>query len=235
MGNGKDHRAFCMLRNGARFVQRCWRGYAVRKDNPKRYKQMRERVALANARRTKENSVKSRSDAALTVLLSSKRLEAVTKACTCLEFATRYSESVCKHFLDRNAIDAIYNLISSCNRGAPHCNVVSIALKILINICNWSKLMPGVCNASEEQIKSLVDRLQRFYSKSQLSHPTVRILRLIFSKDEKKELIKGTKIFSRMTSISRLLSKNRRHGNQADKRRHTQTVANLDKLLKVLQ
>jgi len=139
------------FKRGVSGFQKLWRGHKLRCSMyTKKVVRMRRRIQEAN-RQARENPhlrLGVKTSAALKTLKESTRLSTVLRACLSLELSTTYSKRCCEAFLNSDAPSVLFNFIRSCNRSAPHLELLKHALTTLINVTKWKNVIVSGRDAS---------------------------------------------------------------------------------------
>lgn len=167
--------------SATRVIQAFARSLAVRRAQTQDVASKRLRlIALAaRARSQPELILGNRTRAALAVLRNSTKLTEIMKACSELEVSTRLSVSCCEQFVDARATLVLYRLMRTCNRSKPHLDLLTTALRVLVNITAHDQLIPRVCPSSNhvEILLNLVVQVLR--EKEEPFHLALRVLRRV--------------------------------------------------------
>ena len=146
-------------------LQSMWRGRTARKQTNKRMRVIRMKIALANKKALEmpEMRLGVRTQRALEVLLTSKRLAEIMRATCTLEVSSRFSERCCEAFSAAGAPEILFKLIRTCNRSLPHIELLQYVLMTIMNVAKWDHLIDSV--GVDGCVDVLVDLIQMFRDK----------------------------------------------------------------------
>ena len=146
-------------------LQSLWRGRKARILTNKKMRVIRMKVALANKKAAEQPEMRLgyRTQKALELLLTSKRLAEIMRATCTLEITSRFSEKCCEAFAAAGAPKVLFTLIRTCNRSLPHIELLQYALMTIKNVAKWDHLVDSV--ATDESVDVLVDLMQTFRDK----------------------------------------------------------------------
>ena len=138
-----------------------------------------ERVMQATLRAQKDPSMRlgERTNVALRVLQTSKRLSEIMGAITALETSTRLSRNCCFAFAGAAAPEILYNLIRTCNRSLPHVELLHYVLLTLRNVASHPALVAIVATGSAAEI--YMDLIQMFRDKDTIFSLAIRLLEVV--------------------------------------------------------
>ena len=104
------------------------------------------------------------------------------KAAATLEMTTKLSIECCRLFVQSNAHTILLSLISSCNRSAPHLELISLILSILTNVANRPSIVSSL--ATDEAINVLNDLIQIFRDKANIIASSSSLLEIILKSSD---------------------------------------------------
>ena len=108
------------------------------------------------------------------------------KACQLLELSTRISKKCSQSFSAAGAASILFSLIQSCNRSAPHQEILRYALVILLHVARHEELAPVVASA-EHSTEVVIHLMQMFRDKGQIFCLSCELLcRLVVASENTK-------------------------------------------------
>ena len=187
------------------FVQRAYRGRAIRLARSRMARAMARRIEKANRKAELEPQMKLgvRTSSALDTLQKSKRLSEVIRAIKTLEVSTRLSEKCCRAFATADAPEILYALIRTCNRSLPHIELLHYVLLTLSNVARYPYLMPSV--ATDDSLEVLMDLTQMFRDKENIFCLSIALLeRVVFSNTKLLDMCRSAENNKRLKGIHAL-------------------------------
>jgi hypothetical protein len=124
-----------------------------------------------------------RTKEALHALKSCSSFQEVMKAMRILENATKLSFSSRKAFANAGAQSILYDLMLSCNRSAPHLELLECILGTLFHVSKHRDLVPYI--ATEASVDIFIDIIQLFRDKDVVFSTASMILKRIVWSDGK--------------------------------------------------
>ncbi|RUS18329.1 LOW QUALITY PROTEIN: hypothetical protein BC937DRAFT_88916 [Endogone sp. FLAS-F59071] len=158
---------FLRICSATLLIQSVWRAHLVRRTQGAKFRAMRKRIREVNARAEEHMKLSNRTTMALDILLTSKQLSAVLKACYHLDVVTCLSKICCLRLIEHNVIRIIFTLIKQSNRSQPHMEVLKHALNILENVSRTPETLPYVFT-DPEGVEILVESLQSYRENEQI-------------------------------------------------------------------
>ncbi|RUP51136.1 LOW QUALITY PROTEIN: hypothetical protein BC936DRAFT_149745 [Jimgerdemannia flammicorona] len=152
-------RRFLRICEATLLIQSVWRAHLVRRTQGPKFRAMRRNIREVNARAEEHMKLSNRTTMALDILLTSKQLSAVLKAC--YHLVTDLSKICCLRLIEHNVIRIIFTLIKQSNRSQPHMEVLKHAMYILRNLSRTPETSPHVF-ADPEGVDILVESLQSY-------------------------------------------------------------------------
>eukprot|EP01028_Stygiella_incarcerata_P011681 TRINITY_DN670_c0_g1_i4.p1 TRINITY_DN670_c0_g1~~TRINITY_DN670_c0_g1_i4.p1 ORF type:complete len:1340 (+),score=352.30 TRINITY_DN670_c0_g1_i4:70-4089(+) len=168
---------------------------------------IRRKIRRANALARPEDSLASRTNNAVEVLLDSTKLAFVMKACANLDVTTKWSKE-CRGQLHRDgAIVAIIKLMQSCNRSQPHVELLLHILNVIHHLVEDANTVDAVLDAPES-VETLVDVLQMFRDRDAVVLKVLQTIQCLLLDDERLIIIRDlSESIKRMESIHSVLSR----------------------------
>lgn len=120
---------------------------------------------------------------ALDSLISAKSFSEVKKSVSILENATKLSRNSCKAFVSAGVHTILYDVMRSCNRSAPHIDLLESILGTLFHVSNHRDLVSKITN--DDSVDTLIDLIQMFRDKDEVLNFTTMILKRIVWSDNK--------------------------------------------------
>ncbi|RUS33995.1 hypothetical protein BC938DRAFT_482940 [Jimgerdemannia flammicorona] len=154
-------RRFLRICEATLLIQSVWRAHLVRRTQGPKFRAMRRNIREVNARAEEHMKLSNRTTMALDILLTSKQLSAVLKACYHLDVVTDLSKICCLRLIEHDVIRIIFTLIKQSNRSQPHMEVLKHAMYILRNLSRTPETSPHVF-ADPEGVDILVESLQSY-------------------------------------------------------------------------
>jgi abnormal spindle-like microcephaly-associated protein len=149
----------------------------------------------------------NRTQAALAILLTSKHLTQIHRACSNLEVSTRLSYVCCESLIGNDAVPIIFTLIRSCNRSKPHVEVLKMALNILRNLARWKRTV-GLVLAAPGAVDIIIELLQMYRDKPDISLRSISLLRLLAATPANAAILAAVPdAVSRLSSIHAILAR----------------------------
>merc|ERR1711871_806508 len=143
-------------------------------------------IAAANARTNPDLRLGKRTLDALETLQNGRVISQLFKACHLLELSTRVSEKCASAFADAKAPKILFSLIQSCNRSAPHQEILRYALVILLHVARYEQFAPVVA-AADNSTEVVIHLMQMFRDKGQIFCLSCELLcRLVEANDGSK-------------------------------------------------
>ena len=155
------------------------RALSVRRRRSKATIKATVRVIQATLRAQKDPSMRlgERTNVALRVLQTSKRLSEIMVAITTLETSTRLSRNCCVSFSNAAAPEILYNLIRTCNRSLPHVELLHYVLLTLRNVAAHPTLVAMVATGLAAEI--FMDLIQMFRDKDTVFSLAICLLEVV--------------------------------------------------------
>jgi len=122
-----------------------------------------------------------RTKEALEALKSCKSFQEVIKAMRILENTTKLSISSRKAFANAGAHSILYDFVRSCNRSAPHIELLECILRTLFNVSKHQDLISYI--ATESSVDTFIDIIQMFRDKDEVFSTASMILKRIVWSD----------------------------------------------------
>ncbi|GLC57418.1 hypothetical protein PLESTB_001222300 [Pleodorina starrii] len=166
-------------------IQAAWRGHAVRRRAGWHKQEARRRLeqAALEARTAPHRHIGYRTREALEMLARhTKNLTQVVAAVEVIEVSTRYSRDCCDLIAQHGGLEALLQLVRSCNRSMPCQDVFDRTLAILSNICRHKALVSEVMHANG-CLAALTERMQYFREEEEMFNPLVTLLQRLTATD----------------------------------------------------
>ena len=195
------------IRKATVTIQSFWRGYIARRTCTRMMREVRERLAIANAQVKEENKIGNRARYALDLLMNSNNLSTVMKACEHLETVTRLSKEWCILIVNHDAVVKLYDFIKTCNRSKPHLEVLKLVVKVLFNLCQYPETADEMFSKPEMN-EILLDMLQSYREVDAILNLTLEIIWIECQYEQfSVKLNKNTELKRRLTSVANLLDR----------------------------
>ena len=144
-----------------------------------------------------------------------RRLADVRAACAELEASTRLSAACCETFAAHGAVADLCGLLRTCNRSAPHVELLAVALRVLANVAARAHLAARVA-AAPGALDVLLDLVAAFRDKREPFLLAARLLRRLVAADAAaRDKCRTPEATKRLASVAALL-KLRKHDAQAN-------------------
>lgn len=168
-----------------------------------------------------------RTKEALQALKSRGSFQEVMKAMRILEYATKLSLSSRKAFANAGAQSILHDLMRSCNRSAPHLELLECILGTLFNVSKNRDLVPHI--TTESSVDTFIDIIQMFRDKDRVFSTASMVLkRIIWSDAKHLSKCRNKENVKRIVGVYKLL-KVERQAVSSTKERQCQTDYDLMK------
>ena len=167
----QSRRSFLRLRSVVLQTQAWARAYRVRKRSSKAVKRMCKKIAAARARATPANLLGNLSKKALQQLMNGQKCAQLSSSLHILETTTRLSAACCTMFAKMKTKDrrgrtvtaaaVLYTFMNDLNKSKPHMDQLRTALKVLLNVSRYPKLVPAVALVQVDWSAELLNHMQR--------------------------------------------------------------------------
>jgi abnormal spindle-like microcephaly-associated protein len=172
--------------------------------------------AAMKAKEHPENQLGNRTKSALDMLSKAKKLGTVLAACKTLKLSTQLSPPCCVAFAAGGATRTILKYIKTCNRSAPHQEVLRATLLVLCNVAKHESTVHDMLHVSSsdseggvgEAVDVLVEMITMFKDIEAIFKQAVYLLEC-FSKDAEFRLTwsSNTEIKKRLVATATALEK----------------------------
>ena len=177
------------LISGFKRLQAVYKANIVRANRGPKLNKIYQKLAIANANSKANPSLRlsNQTAEALSVLQNGRMISQLFKACQLLELATRVSKKCSHTFATAGAASILFSLIQSCNRSAPHQEILRYSLVILLHVARHDELAPIVANA-EHSTEVVIHLMQMFRDKGQIFCLSCELLcRLVVASSKTKD------------------------------------------------
>lgn len=157
-------------------IQKVFRGYESRCIKYKaQQKMLQAKLVQIKLEFEERKKIQKKTRKGMNILLTSKQMTSVMKACADLDNATTVSEKSCRSMCHEGVLLQLMHLIKTCNRSEPHVKLLVHMLNILINVSKDVYRGEYVFNTNE-CIDILVEQLQMYRDKPEIFLRAMKIL-----------------------------------------------------------
>ncbi|XP_044752707.1 protein abnormal spindle [Coccinella septempunctata] len=186
-------------------IQARWRGYRQRKVCNNALKEIRKRSEVATRDADPQESLGSRSNRALEVLVTEEiTVPLIISALTDFEYVTRRSPEICIK-MGPLLPEQLYLLIKSVARSLPDIQICEISAYILINLCKYEQTTSMTWYP--EYLDSMLKIMTHWCDKENMAFPSLCTLFWLFAhnKEYKKTILELPNIDQRIEKIHTLV------------------------------
>ncbi|KAL3281232.1 hypothetical protein HHI36_004446 [Cryptolaemus montrouzieri] len=186
-------------------IQACWRGYSQRSKDQHALKIIRQRSMQAQNDAQVQNSLGSRSERALEILVAEDiTLPLIISALSDFEYITRRSQIVCRS-LGPILPEQLYLLIKSVARSLPEIEICVLSTYTLINLCKYPPT--SAMTWFPEHLDSMVRIMLHWCDKEEMAFPGLCTLFWLFAHNAeyKKVILDLPNLVSQIEKIKTLI------------------------------
>ncbi|KAK2703351.1 hypothetical protein QYM36_018144 [Artemia franciscana] len=136
-----------------------WRGYLVRKSNPKKLQDIRERVG--NTVASQQQTLGARTKSAIEFIFKLSSLDLMKEALINLSVSTKLSSVCCNILVAERGVEKLCELIFQTNKSLPAIENICYALDILTHLAIFEETRSSLVT-QPEVVKTLLSTIVRF-------------------------------------------------------------------------